>query len=216
MVWNKTPENVCNRIKELLADFTLRYVDIAKITGVSTDTVYTINSTMDDEFKAARYSGINRSAKQKSNPMTGKTGTKHHNSVEGPTKSGPYLAIWAPVWWTGRADGGRVLLHQVIWCAANGHTELPKGHVVHHKDHNKSNNSVENLTLMTRKAHARHHAAYNFFEGATTIPEKEVGNSVPEAPSILSEFAGKPWKEVVETLAARVYYKAFSKDDDIV
>lgn len=33
----------------------------------------------------------------------------------------------------------------------------------------------------------------------------------------LSEFAGKPWKEVVETIAARIYYKAFNTSgEDIV
>jgi hypothetical protein len=33
--------------------------------------------------------------------------------------------------------------------------------VVHHKDHNRQNNAIENLELMTRVEHARHHAFEN-------------------------------------------------------
>lgn len=168
MVWNKTSDETVAEIQRLLADFTLRYADIAELAGVSVDTVYQINSKMPAEFKAARYSGINRAAKLKSNPMKGKTRTKHHNAVEGFTMSGQYRAVWAPDWWTGSSDAGRILEHQLVCAEANGLTCIPPGHVVHHIDHDKLNNHPDNLELMTRKDHARHHAYYNFLESATT------------------------------------------------
>lgn len=104
--------------------------------------------------------------------MTGKCGTTHHNAVHGPTKAGAYLEDWAPDWWTGTKMGGRVLVHQLIWAKANGYTYIPKGYVVHHKDHNKQNNSPDNLELMSRKEHALHHAYHNYLERATTISKE--------------------------------------------
>lgn len=187
MVWNKTPDETIVKIQNLLHDFTLRYEDIAKLTGVSPYTVYQICSKMSAEFKAARYSGINRTAKIKSNPMKGKIKEQHHNAVRGPTKAGDYLAVWAPNWWTGPVDGNRVLMHQVVWAEANGQTEIPKGFVVHHKDHNKSNNSPDNLELFSRKDHAQYHAYHNYLERATTIPKREVEDSVLEAQSFLEK-----------------------------
>lgn len=170
MVWNKTPETVIEDIKYLLSDFTLRYEDIAELVGVSKWLVEQTNSKMPSEFKVARYSGINRAAKLKSNPMSGKTKEKHHNSIKGYTMSGSYKAIWAPDWWTGTRDGNRVLEHQVVWAEVNDKTEIPNSCVIHHKDHNKLNNHPDNLELMTRKDHARLHAYENFLESATTIP----------------------------------------------
>lgn len=46
-------------------------------------------------------------------------------------------------------------LHRVIWEEHYG--KVPSGHVVHHIDHNKQNNAVENLQLMTKEAHLAHH-----------------------------------------------------------
>lgn len=40
--------------------------------------------------------------------------------------------------------------------------KLNKNECVHHKDENKLNNSIENLQLMTREEHARHHAKKNY------------------------------------------------------
>ena len=37
-------------------------------------------------------------------------------------------------------------LHRTVWEFHNG--TIPKGYHVHHKDGNRSNNAIENLTLM--------------------------------------------------------------------
>lgn len=34
---------------------------------------------------------------------------------------------------------------------------IPKGYMVHHKDHDKFNNSIDNLEIMTAKEHNNHH-----------------------------------------------------------
>lgn len=47
----------------------------------------------------------------------------------------------------------RRLLHIAVWEAMNG--KIPKGHDIHHIDHDKSNNAIENLELYTKSEHAR-------------------------------------------------------------
>lgn len=43
----------------------------------------------------------------------------------------------------------------VVWVATNG--ELPRGWVVHHKDRDSMNDSIDNLQAMTRAAHLEEH-----------------------------------------------------------
>jgi hypothetical protein len=50
---------------------------------------------------------------------------------------------------------GKKLLHRLIWQHYKG--EIPKGHVIHHKDGNKLNNSIENLECMTQAEHSKLH-----------------------------------------------------------
>jgi hypothetical protein len=58
------------------------------------------------------------------------------------------------LFWT--AQGER-LEHQVLMEKQLGR-KLVKGEIVHHKDGNKRNNSIENLELMTQSEHAKLHA----------------------------------------------------------
>lgn len=47
------------------------------------------------------------------------------------------------------------ILHRVIW--EEYHGKIPAGYIVHHKDGNKTNNSIENLELMERGKHTSIH-----------------------------------------------------------
>lgn len=51
-------------------------------------------------------------------------------------------------------------LYYFVWELFVG--PIPKGYVVHHKDHNKLNDSVDNLELLTEFEHKSHH-----FKGRT-------------------------------------------------
>lgn len=48
------------------------------------------------------------------------------------------------------------LLHRKVWEEYYGQ-KIPKGYVIHHKDENPKNNSIENLQLMTVEEHIKHH-----------------------------------------------------------
>ncbi len=48
------------------------------------------------------------------------------------------------------------LEHRVLWEAANG--PLPKGHIIHHLNGDKSDNRLENLAAMSRADHHTKHA----------------------------------------------------------
>lgn len=50
---------------------------------------------------------------------------------------------------------GKKLLHRLIWEHFKG--QIPKGHVIHHKNGDKLNNSIENLECMSQTAHVRLH-----------------------------------------------------------
>ena len=46
-------------------------------------------------------------------------------------------------------------LHRYIWEKYNG--KIPEGYVVHHKDHNKSNNNISNLEMISDLEHRHEH-----------------------------------------------------------
>lgn len=185
MVWNKTPDAIAQEIySKLKADFSLTYKTVAKQFNVSEWLVGELwRKFSSDEEKKQRYSQINHHAKLGSkNPMFGKI------QEASPKASGQdvfvcgYKTVWMPVWWQGhQPKPNRVYEHQLVWAEAYDYALIPKGHVIHHIDGNKLNNTIDNLQLMSRTEHMRHHAK----ERATTR-RKAVGNSVPEAQGLSS------------------------------
>ena len=110
-------------------------------------------------------------SKQKllNNPMRGKCGLLHHNAKERTICSSGYIEVFAPDWYTGNTDGNKVYEHIVVYCSNNNLTELPPGHVIHHIDLSKDNNTPNNLCMMSIGCHVQFHRALN--KGATTIHE---------------------------------------------
>lgn len=78
-----------------------------------------------------------------------------------------YAIVPAPSWWTGKTVdviGTNVRYasrHQVVYCEANGLTEVPKGYVVHHKDEDVRNDVPSNLELKQRGRHSSEHLQGN-------------------------------------------------------
>lgn len=97
------------------------------------------------------------------NPMYGKLGKEHPRYVENFINWQGYRFIDTPDWFTGSNNNGKVMEHVVVGCEKYGLTELPDGHVFHHIDEDKLNNSPDNLQLMTISAHMILHAELRRF-----------------------------------------------------
>jgi len=80
-----------------------------------------------------------------------------------------YVADYCPNHPFKRGDDGRVLRHRLVveehsdlfdpsyFIEIDGHKYLKKEYVVHHKNHNKMDNRIENLEIMTLSAHSSMH-----------------------------------------------------------
>ena len=78
-------------------------------------------------------------------------------------KKGDYLYALVPDH-PNATKNGYVLMHRVIMKNHLGRL-LGKDEVVHHKDHNKFNNSVDNLEVMDKNAHLALHASERYSFG---------------------------------------------------
>ena len=56
----------------------------------------------------------------------------------------------------------RKRIHRYVWEYYNG--AIPKGYDVHHKDHDKSNNDISNLELITKAEHTKLHSKDTSYE----------------------------------------------------
>lgn len=93
------------------------------------------------------------------NPSFGRAGENAFHYKSGKAADGKgYMMITKPEWYTGRAGSKYVFEHSIVMCQALGLTEMPAGFVIHHIDGDKTNNSIDNLALMTNRAHSRLHS----------------------------------------------------------
>ena len=92
-----------------------------------------------------------RSAANKSRAKTGKANPMFGlRQSKGPIRRGAYRGEW---------DGQtHVLLHRQAFLRVLGLSTLPRGLQAHHIDGDKTNNTLDNLALVTPKGHSQLHA----------------------------------------------------------
>ena len=73
--------------------------------------------------------------------------------------------------------GRYVMEHVAVWEAANG--PVPAGHDVHHRDHDKLNNALGNLQLVTKLEHKRIHSGCELRDGVWWKPCGGCGEMKP-------------------------------------
>lgn len=97
-------------------------------------------------------------------------------------KTGYYLS--------GNINGKRYRLHRYVWQYYNG--TIPKGYDIHHKDHNKDNNNIDNLELLTKKEHIEIHKTLDE-KTKQKYRENLNKNARPEAIKWHKSKEGKEW-----------------------
>lgn len=142
----------------LIETTTLPLTEVARLSGGTPAAVRMwYSQTYPADFRTVRKRDNYRKSKLgDKNPMKGKFGHQHHNFIGRASDNKGYYTVARPDWWTG-PNKGRVFEHHVVYCLANGLTELPKGYVIHHIDHDPGNNDPSNLQLLTPSEHTKLH-----------------------------------------------------------
>ncbi len=151
--FTENPESIQHVLDVYLSDGKPTMQGVADQLSTTEQNVrFVVNNHLSAEMaraeKALRYS---RSKLGAANPMQGKTGEDHHNWIGKCEDGRGYL--------TQKVGEKRYFVHRVVMAEMLEIpvSTLPPNLVVHHLDEDPKNNDPDNLSLMTRAAHARLH-----------------------------------------------------------
>lgn len=82
-------------------------------------------------------------------------------------------------------------LHVYVWEYFNG--KVPKGYHVHHKDHDKTNNEIDNLTLLSASEHSALHSKEQVEKHYQDMIKNLKDNAIPKASEWHGSKEGKEW-----------------------
>lgn len=82
-------------------------------------------------------------------------------------------------------------LHRDVWRYYN--CEIPKGYDIHHKDHDKGNNDIENLQLLKNKEHRKLHGEELTEKERDWRRNNVITNATPAAAEWHKSKEGKEW-----------------------
>lgn len=71
--------------------------------------------------------------------------------------------------------------------------KIPKGYEVHHKDHNKDNNNIDNLCLLSKKEHSNLHSKELTEDLRKYYRDNMLNNAIPKAIEWHKSEEGKKW-----------------------
>lgn len=102
----------------------------------------------------------------------------------------------------------RKRIHRYVWEHYNG--EIPEGYHIHHKNHDKSDNDISNLELVSAEKHVSYHAKDMVEKHYDRMVENLNENARPKAIEWHKSDAGREWhsrhaKEVLSKLDDREY-----------
>ena len=112
-------------------------------------------------------------------------------------KTGYYLSTKA-------IGGKRKRLHRFIWEYYN--SEIPAGYDIHHKNHNKEDNEIENLELILSKDHQKLHGKELTDEQRRKKAENVVCKANPQAREWHRSEKGREWhKQHYESMKSELH-----------
>ncbi len=157
-------------LRRLFEDTQLTYEQLAEKLNTTYKVIWRFisNNYTKEQIKNRKSLNYRTSKLGELNPMKDRFGELHQNYIGEISDGKGYIMILKPSWYTGRKGSKHVFKHSVVICESLGITEIPQGFVVHHIDHNKTNNDLSNLMLLTNEAHIKLH----HLERATTISEE--------------------------------------------
>jgi len=85
----------------------------------------------------------------------------------------------------------RIRMHRYVWVCERG--DIPEGYDVHHIDHDKSNNDISNLELLTKKEHYKKHWEEKTEEQKQRYIDNMNENARPAAIEWHKSETGKKW-----------------------
>jgi hypothetical protein len=84
-------------------------------------------------------------------------------------RNGLYLMVLAPLDYPGKLYRGRYCYeHHLVWWQNTGKT-ISYGQVIHHRNEDKHDNTIENLELITSREHNKHHGKINHLRSIKNI-----------------------------------------------
>lgn len=99
-------------------------------------------------------------------------------------------------------------LHVYVWEHYNG--EVPKGYHIHHKDHDKNNNEIENLVLLSAHEHQTLHGNSWSEERREWARQNLIDNARPKASEWHGSEDGKKWhSEHAKRVFGNLPFKTF-------
>ena len=99
-------------------------------------------------------------------------------------------------------------LHVYVWEHYNG--EVPKGYHIHHKDHDKNNNEIENLVLLSAHEHQTLHGNSWSEERKEWARQNLIDNARPKASEWHGSEEGKKWhSEHAKKVFGNLPFKTF-------
>ena len=88
---------------------------------------------------------------------------------------------------------GYAFEHTLVWMTAYG--LVPEGHIIHHRDGNRTNNQLDNLELLTRAEHNRKHAPERDKTGRFVGKRKAIRCSTEHTEPTGDLLDGVQWRE---------------------
>lgn len=97
-------------------------------------------------------------------------------------------------------------LHRAVWEYYNG--SIPDGYHIHHIDHNKQNNELSNLKIVTKEEHHKIHAEEMTDEQRNRLRQNLDENARPKALEWHGSENGRLWhKNHYEDMKEKLYFK---------